>query len=125
MSNIQQYETVIILTPVLSEQQMKEAVAGYRELTTANGGEMVHEENWGLTKLAYPIQKKNTGFYHLFEFRADRSFIKTLDLAFRRDERVLRYLTVHLDKHGIDYNDRRRKGEIRRKEEKSEEAPAQ
>ena len=75
MSNIQQYETVIILTPVLSEQQMKEAVAGYRESITANGGEMVHEENWGLTKLAYPIQKKNTGFYHLFEFRADTSFI--------------------------------------------------
>ena len=65
--NTNQYETVIILTPVLSEQQMKDAVAGYRELITGNGGKLVHEENWGLTKLAYPIQKKGTGFYHLFE----------------------------------------------------------
>jgi small subunit ribosomal protein S6 len=125
MSTQQQYESVIILTPVLSEQQMKDAVAGYRELITANGGELVHEENWGLSKLAYPIQKKNTGFYHLFEFRGDPEFIKVLDLAYRRDERVLRYLTVHLDKHGVDYNDRRRKGEIVRKEEVSGEAQAQ
>lgn len=60
--NTNQYETVIILTPVLSEQQMKDAVAGYRELITGNGGKLVHEENWGLTKLAYPIQKKARDF---------------------------------------------------------------
>lgn len=107
-----QYETVIILTPVLSEQQMKDAVKGYRELITGNGGEMVHEENWGLTKLAYPIQKKGTGFYHLFEYKGNPEFIKTLELAFRRDERVLRYLTVRLDKHGVVYNEKRRRGEV-------------
>ena len=111
--NKQQYETVIIMTPVLSEQQMKDAVSGYRELITSNGGEMVHEENWGLTKLAYPIQKKGTGFYHLFEFTANTDFIKTFELAFRRDERVLRYLTVKLDKWGVDYNKRKRNGELR------------
>jgi small subunit ribosomal protein S6 len=110
--NMNQYETVIILTPVLSEQQMKDAVKSYRELITENGGEMVHEENWGLTKLAYPIQKKGTGFYHLFEFRANPDFVKTLELAFRRDERILRYLTVRLDKNGVIYNDKRRKGEV-------------
>ncbi|MEY4002260.1 MAG: hypothetical protein RIT07_302 [Bacteroidota bacterium] len=110
--NHNQYETVIILTPVLSEQQMKDAVKGYRELITGNGGEMVHEENWGLTKLAYPIDKKGTGFYHLFEFKADPEFIKTFELAFRRDERIMRYLTVRLDKWGVDYNDRKRKGEF-------------
>lgn len=107
-----QYETVIILTPVLSEQQMKDAVKGYRELITGNGGEMVHEENWGLTKLAYPIQKKGTGFYHLFEYKADPEFIKSMELTFRRDERILRYLTVRLDKHAVIYNDKRRRGEI-------------
>jgi small subunit ribosomal protein S6 len=74
---------------------------------------MVHEENWGLTKLAYPIQKKGTGFYHLFEFTANTDFIKTFELAFRRDERVLRYLTVKLDKWGVDYNKRKRNGELR------------
>ena len=106
--NTNQYETVIILTPVLSEQQMKDAVAGYRELITGNGGELVHEENWGLTKLAYPIQKKGTGFYHLFEFKANPEFIKSFELAFRRDERILRFLTVALDKYAITYNESRR-----------------
>ncbi|MBM3920209.1 MAG: 30S ribosomal protein S6 [Sphingomonadales bacterium] len=110
--NHNQYETVIILTPVLSEQQMKDAVKGYRELITGNGGEMVLEENWGLTKLAYPIDKKGTGFYHLFEFKANPEFIKTFELAFRRDERIMRYLTIKLDKWGVDYNDRKRKGEF-------------
>ncbi|MFN5249727.1 MAG: 30S ribosomal protein S6 [Bacteroidia bacterium] len=110
--NTHQYETVIVLTPVLSEQQMKDAVASYRELITANGGSMVHEENWGLTKLAYPIQKKGTGFYHLFEFKADPGFIKQFELIFRRDERILRYLTVRLDKDAVEYNLKRRNGEI-------------
>lgn len=110
--NMNQYETVIILTPVLSEQQMKDAVTSYRELITANGGVLVHEENWGLTKLAYPIDKKGTGFYHLFEYQANPEFIKVLDLAFRRDEKVMRNLTVRMDKHSISFNDRKRKGEF-------------
>lgn len=110
--NHNQYETVIILTPVLSEQQMKDAVKSYRELITGNGGEMVHEENWGLTKLAYPIDKKGTGFYHLFEFRGNPEFIKSMELAFRRDERVMRYLTIKLDRWGVEYNEKRRRGEI-------------
>ena len=111
--NTNQYETVIILTPVLSEQQMKDAVTGYRELITGNGGELVHEENWGLTKLACPIQKKGTGFYHLFEFKANPEFIKSFELVFRRDERILRYLTVKLDRWGVDFNQRKRNGELR------------
>jgi small subunit ribosomal protein S6 len=111
--NQKQYETVIILTPVLSEQQMQDAVAGYRGLITENGGEIVHEENWGLTKLAYPIEKKGTGFYHLFEFKANPDFIIKWELAFRRDERVLRYLTISLDKWGVQFNEKRRSGEIK------------
>jgi small subunit ribosomal protein S6 len=110
--NTKTYETVIILTPVLSEQQMQEAVAGYRGLITDNGGEIVHEENWGLTKLAYPIDKKGTGFYHLFEYKADSQFIKTMEIAFRRDERLMRYLTVKLDKWAIEFNQKKRNGEL-------------
>jgi small subunit ribosomal protein S6 len=117
-----QYETVIILTPVLSEQQMKDAVKSYRELITGNGGEMVHEENWGLTKLAYPIDKKGTGFYHLFEFNANPEFIKTIELAFRRDERVMRYLTIKLDKWAVDFNVRKRNGEFNHNRAVTEEA---
>ena len=108
-----QYEAVIILTPVLSEQQMKDAVAGYRGLITENDGEIIHEENWGLTKLAYPIDKKGTGFYHLFEFTAGPDFVKTWELAFRRDERIMRYLTLSLDKWAIEFNLRKRSGEIK------------
>ncbi len=119
-----QYETVIILTPVLSEQQMKDAVAGYRGLITDNGGEIVHEENWGLTKLAYPIDKKGTGFYHLFEFKAEPEFIKSFELAFRRDERVMRYLTVSLDKWGVEFNHKKRNGEIKSSTSKEKKAEA-
>ena len=115
--NNNQYETVIILTPVLSEKQMEDAIAGYRQLITENGGEMIHEENWGLTKLAYPIQKKVTGFYHIFEFKADpvaNNVVAKMELAFRRDEQIMRYLTTRLDKHAIKYNERRRKGEFKK-----------
>ena len=93
-----QYETVIILTPVLSEQQMKDAVAGYRGLITDNGGEMVHEENWGLTKLAYPIDKKGTGFYHLFEFTAEPEFIKAFEdkgYVVKKDEEDIKNLIIY------------------------------
>ncbi len=78
-----QYETVFIATPVLSEGQMKEAVSKFRDIITEAGGEIVNEENWGLRKLAYPIQKKSTGFYNLFEFKAEPEFISALELQYR------------------------------------------
>jgi small subunit ribosomal protein S6 len=114
-----QYETVFILTPVLSEQQMKDAVEKFRKVLTDNGAEFVHEENMGLRKLAYPIQRKNTGYYFLFEFKAPGTIVNTLDIEFRRDERVMRYLTTVLDKHAIAYNDRKRNGLVGKKTEKA------
>jgi small subunit ribosomal protein S6 len=105
-----QYESVIILTPVLSEKQMQDAITNYRQLITDNGGEVIHEENWGLTKLAYPIQKKTTGFYHIFEFSAPGDLVGKLELTYRRDEQVMRYITIRLDKHAVAYNEKRRKG---------------
>lgn len=116
--NKNHYESVIILTPVLSEKQMNDALDSFRQLITENGGEMVHEENWGLTKLAYPIQKKSTGFYHIFEFKAPGDLVKKLELAYRRDEQVLRFLTTKLDKHGVEFNVRRRRGDFEKKEAK-------
>jgi len=107
------YESVIIFTPVLSEEQLKDAVSKYRKMITDNSGEMVHEENWGLTKLAYPIQKKTTGFYHVYEFKAPADFITKFELSFRRDERIMRYLTVSLNKHAVVYNQRKRNGEFK------------
>lgn len=106
MSN--RYETVFIMTPVLSDDQTKEAVAKFRQLLKDGDSKIIHEENWGLRKLAYPIQKKTTGFYHLLEFDASPEIIADLEVNFRRDERILRYLTVKLDKHAVGYNERKR-----------------
>ncbi|MBQ9287243.1 MAG: 30S ribosomal protein S6 [Bacteroidaceae bacterium] len=103
-----QYETVFILTPVLSDDQMKEAVGKFKSLLTDNGAEILNEENWGLKKLAYPIEKKSTGFYQLIEFKADPTVIDKLEVNFRRDERVIRYLTVKMEKYAIEYAEKRR-----------------
>ncbi len=103
-----QYETVFIMTPVLSEEQMRETVKKFYDFLVEKGAEIVHQENWGLRKLAYPIQKKSSGFYHLFEFRAEGSLINELEIAYRRDERIMRFLTVLLDKHAIAYNEKKR-----------------
>src|SRR6056297_1953392 len=103
-----QYETVFITTPVLSEEQMKETVEKFKNILTKRGAEIVSEENWGLKKLAYPIQKKSTGFYNLLEFKADSQVIDNLEIEFKRDERILRFLTVHMDKYAIKYGERRR-----------------
>lgn len=106
------YESAIILTPVLSEAQMQEAIKGYRQLVAEHGGKMVSEDNWGLSKLAYPIKKKSTGFYHFFEFQANPEFIAQLETIYRRDERILRFLNIKLDKHAVIFNEKKKKGEI-------------
>ena len=103
------YETVFITTPVLSENQMKEAVDKFKALITNNGGEIVHEENWGLKKLTYPIQKKSTGFYYLIEFNSEGSFIEKLETEFRRDKRIIRFLTFKMDKYAVEYAEKKRK----------------
>ena len=111
-----QYETVFILTPVLSDDQMKETVAKFKKVLTDKGAEIVNEETWGLKKMAYAIQKKSTGFYCLVEFKAEPSVIKTLETAFRRDEKVIRFMTVKLDKHAAQYAEKRR-NKLNKKEE--------
>lgn len=118
-----QYETVFILTPILSEAQAKDAVEKFSAIITSNGGAIVHEEDWGLRKLAYPIQKKNSGFYHIFEYTStDINVVDILETEFRRDERVLRFMTIALDKHSIAYNEKKRKGLVGRKREESTES---
>ena len=122
---MQQYETVIILTPLLSEENAKEAIAKYRSFLTDNGAEIVHEDNWGLKKLAYPIEKKTTGFYHLTEYKAPGDLINQLELQYKRDERIMRFLTVSLDKHAIAYNEKKRSGAFNKKKETKTEEAAQ
>ncbi len=114
---IKQYETVFIATPVLSDAQMKEAVAKYTDFIRENGGEIVYEEDWGLKQLAYPIQKKTSGFYYLIEFRADTQLIDKLETQYRRDERIIRFLTFAMDKHAVAYAEKRRANKQAKKEE--------
>lgn len=104
---VNRYETVFILTPVLSEDQAKEAVAKYKKVLKDAGAKILNEEHWGLRKLAYPIQNKTTGFYELFDFEAEGSYIATLETTFKRDERILRFLTVKLDKDMKAYAEKR------------------
>ena len=102
------YETAFILTPVLSDEQMKEAVNKIKGVLTKYGAEIINEENWGLKKLAYSIEKKNTGFYELIEFKAAPEVLKKLEVAYRRDEKVLRFLTVKMEKYAAEYAEKRR-----------------
>ena len=104
-----QYETVFILNPDLSETQIEEAVQKYIDLIKSQKGSISNQENWGLKKLAYPIENKKSGFYHLFEFAASSDAVPALEVEFRRDERVMRYLTVKLDKHGQAWAEKRKK----------------
>ncbi len=103
-----QYETVFIMTPVLSDEQMKETVSKFRRFLKENKAEIIYEDDWGLRKLTYPIQKKSTGFYHLIEFKAESELVAKFELELRRDERIIRFLTVALDRHAIAYNQKKR-----------------
>ena len=127
---VNNYETVFIVTPVLSVQQMKEAVEKFKGILIENGAEIVSEEDWGLRKLAYPIQNKSTGFYTMIEFKAEGSLIEKLETQYRRDERIIRFLTFRMDKYALAYSTKRRsvraskaaeKKETVTKEEKKEE----
>jgi len=115
------YETVFILNPVLSDTQVKETVKKFEDYLVSKGGNVIYKEDWGLKKLAYTIQKKKTGFYHLFEFKIDGQEIAPFELEFRRDDSVMRYLTVKLDKHAAAWADRRK---VRVKEKAAAKAAA-
>ncbi|WP_185864714.1 30S ribosomal protein S6 [Blattabacterium cuenoti] len=107
---LKHYENIIIITPILSDDQAKNTAKEYEDyLIQQKKGKIVHQEHWGLKKLAYPIHKKQSGCYHLFEFLLTPNFISDLELKLRQDERILRFLTVQLNKYGIEYAERRRK----------------
>lgn len=122
MSN--HYETVIIFSPILSDEDVKKLVTKYTKLLSDHGAKIVEERNWGLKQLAYPIQNKSNGIYYIIEFIASGTTISKMEIEFRRDENILRFLTTALDKYGVEYNDKRRKGLVgkgKKVSEKSEE----
>jgi small subunit ribosomal protein S6 len=119
------YETVFILTPVLSDDQMKETVEKFKKVLTDNGGNIENEENWGLRKLAYPIENKNTGFYTLIEFEGEPTIVDKLEIAYRRDEKVIRFLTFRLDKYAAEYAVKRRAVRKAKQEERAAQEAAE
>ena len=104
------YELMVIFTPVLSEEDYKAAQKKFGDLITENGGEIVNSNPWGLKSLAYPIQKKTTGIYWVVEFTAPSDFNEKLKIQLLRDEQVLRQMVTRLDKYAIEYNHKKRNG---------------
>ncbi len=104
-----QYETVFILNPVLSDDQIRETVDKFTGYLESRGAELINRENWGLKKMAYPIQKKKSGFYNFIEFTAPTDVIDNYEVELKRDERIMRFLTVKNETHAIEYAEKRRK----------------
>jgi len=102
------YETVFILNPALSEEQVQKAADKYEKYLKSNGSKIIAKEIWGLKKLAYTIQNKNSGFYNLIEYTAPADVVSSLEVEFSRDETVMRYLTVALDKDALEWAEKRR-----------------
>lgn len=117
-----QFELIFIMTPVLSEEQMDEAAVKYAKIIKDGGAKIIADERWGLKKLAYPIQKKSTGYYHCIEFNGSGELITGMELALKRDEKIMRFLTVKMDKHAVAWSIKRRKlaKEGKKKEVKEE-----
>ena len=107
---LRSYETMFVMTPVLSEVQARELVDKFRGLLQEKQAEIVHEAKIGLKRLAYPIQHQSTGVYHLFEFKATPDLVAALATAYKREDKVIRFSTFALDKHGVAYNEKKRSG---------------
>lgn len=116
-----QYETVFIVTPVLSDAQVKETVRKFSKFLTENNAKIIQKEDWGLKKLAYPIQHKTTGFYNLIEFKAEGSIVEKLETQYRRDEKIIRFLTFKMDKHAVAYADKKRNLKKQQQQSKKQE----
>ncbi|MFN0276919.1 MAG: 30S ribosomal protein S6 [Chitinophagales bacterium] len=120
-----QYETVVIFTPVLSDDDVKRTCELYKDYLKQHGAQIVHEELWGLRQLAYPVKRKTTGIYYILEYQGNGTEVSQVEVQFSRDENVLRYHTIRLDKFAIDYNDRKRRGEIGRHRKTEEKKPVE
>lgn len=123
---MKQYEITFIIDPVLPGDEIKTAGKAYEKFLQDEGCNLVHVDEMGLRQLAYPINKRNSGVYKCIEFQTENgSIISKLELALRRDERIMRYLTVKLDKYGVKYNDDKRNGRIGNKSDgkRSDAAP--
>lgn len=104
----QSYELMVIFTPVLAEDDYKNAQKKFTDLIKEHGGEIVHQNAWGLRSLAYPIAKKTTGLYWVIEYTASTDVNAKLEIQMNRDEQIMRHMVTHLDKYAVEYNAKRR-----------------
>lgn len=102
------YETVVILVPILSDEQKQETINKFKNILSSEKAEIINEENWGLLKLAYPIQNKMNGIYFFIEFKANPTIVSKLETQFRRDEKIIRFLTFRQNKAFAEYATKRR-----------------
>ena len=107
-NKLQSYELMVIFTPVLSEEDYKTAQKKYSDFIKDNGGQIVHQDAWGLRSLAYPIQKKTTGLYFVLEYEAPTNTNAALEIQMNRDETIIRHMVTRLDKFSTAYNTRKR-----------------
>lgn len=102
------YESTYLITPELNEGLYDEIIKRFNKLIEDNGGKFINQEIWGYRKLAYPINKRETAYYVFQEFTAPSDMVHVLEREFNYDERIIRYLTVKLDKHMLAWNEKRR-----------------
>ena len=107
-NNLQNYELMLIFTPVLAEDDFRNAQKKFTDFITENGGEIVNSNPWGLRSLAYPIQKKTTGLYWVLEYQAPADVNHKMEVQMNRDENVMRHMITRLDKYAVQYNARKR-----------------
>jgi small subunit ribosomal protein S6 len=107
---MQNYELMVIFTPVLSDDDYKAAQKKFAALVTETGGAILNEKPWGLKSLAYPIAKKTTGLYWVMEYTAPSDFNEKLKIQLLRDDNVMRHMFTALDKYAVEYNTRKRSG---------------
>ncbi len=119
---MRQYEVTFVVDPLLSESEIQATCDNYVDHLKNNKCEVVHIDKMGLKQLAYPIKKRTSGVYFCIEFKTETGeVISPIELALKRDERVMRFLTVFLDKYGIKYNEDKRNGLIGKSTDKKEE----
>lgn len=106
--NLQSYELMVIFTPVLAEDDFRAAQKKFADFVKENGGEIVHQDAWGLRSLAYPIAKKTTGLYWVAEYKASTDVNAKLEVQMNRDENVMRHMITRLDKYAVAYNLKKR-----------------
>ena len=107
-NNLQSYELMLIFTPVLAEEDYKNAQKKFADLITENGGNIINQDAWGLRNLSYPIDKKTTGLYYVLEYKAPGETNAKLEIQLNRDEHIMRHMVTRLDKFAVIYNARKR-----------------